>query len=35
MQNKFNKKLKNVSMFEDNTLNRLKKNYLDTMVKKK
>lgn len=35
MQKKFNKKLKNVSMFEDTTLHRLKKNYLDTMVKKK
>ena len=35
MQKKFNKKLKNVSMFENSTLHRFKKNYIDTMVKKK
>lgn len=35
MQKKFNKKIKNVSMFENSTLNRFKKNYIDTMLKKK
>ena len=35
MQKKFTKKLKNVSMYEDSTLKRLKKSYVDTMVKKK
>ncbi len=35
MQRNFNKKLKNVSMFEDSTLNRLKKGYIDSMVRKK
>ena len=35
MQRKFNKKLKNVSSFEDSTLSRFKKHYLDSMVKKK
>lgn len=35
MQKKFTKKLKNVSMYEDSTLKRFKKSYVDTMVKKK
>lgn len=35
MQKKFNKKLNNVSMYEDNTLVKCKKNYLDSMIKKK
>jgi len=35
MQRKFNKKLKNVSMFEDSSLNKLKRNYINTMVRKK
>lgn len=35
MQKKFNNKLKNVSMFENTTLSRLKKNYISTMVKKR
>lgn len=35
MQRKFNKKLKNVSMFESSSLSKLKKNYMNTMVKKK
>jgi hypothetical protein len=35
MQKKFDKKLKNVSMFEGTTLSRLKRNYISSMVKKK
>ena len=35
MQRKFTKKLKNLTMYEDNTLKRLKKTYLDAMVKKR
>lgn len=34
MQRKFNKKLKNASMFENSSLNNLKKNYMNTMVRK-
>jgi hypothetical protein len=35
MQKRFTKKLKNVSMFEDSTLKRLKTTYIDTMSKKR
>lgn len=35
MQKRFTKKLKNLTMYEDTTLKRLKKTYLDTMVKKR
>ncbi len=35
MQRKFTKKLKNVSIFEDLNLKRLKQNYIDDMVKKR
>jgi len=35
MQKKFNKKLNNVSMYEDTTLLKYKRNYLDSMIKKK
>ena len=35
MQKKFSKKLENVSIYEENTLGRLKKGYIHSMIKKK
>jgi hypothetical protein len=35
MQKNFAKKIKSINMYEESTLKRMKKTYLDTMVKKK